>query len=98
MYVCAVVSVNGQLKPSVDAVAIEQATVLHEVALCCLLNVVHLPCLDGIANHSDSEKVGWPSNSCGSGLKLTYENPLFSSARLLLHLFCHVIHIICFVF
>jgi len=92
MYV-SVISADGQLKPSLDAVAIEQDTLLHQVALCCLLNIVDLPFLDGIANHSDSEQVGWPSSSCCSGLKLTYENPLFASLRLLLHLLYILMHI-----
>jgi len=79
-------SADGQSKPSVDAVAIEQDSLLHQVALCCLLNIVDLPFLDGIANCGDFEQSGWPSSSCCNGLKLTYENPLFALARLLFHL------------
>jgi len=89
MYVCTAVSVDSQLKPSIDAVAIERDTMLRQVALCCLLNIVDLPFLDGIANHNDSAQVGWPSNSCCNGLKLTYENPLLASSRLMFYLFCH---------
>jgi len=84
--VCVVVSADGQLKPSIDAVAVERDAVLRQVALCCLLHVVDLPFLDGIANRDGSEQVGWPSN-CSNGLRLTYENPLFASVRLLFHLF-----------
>ena len=88
LYVClCYMSADGRVKPAdTDSVAVEQHTVLRQVALCCLLNVVDLPLLDGIANHSESEQVGWPANSCCNGLKLTYENPLFASVRLLLHL------------
>ena len=91
---CLVVSVDDQLKPSIDAVAIERDTMLRQVALCCLLNTVDLPILDGIANHNDSEHIGWPSNSCCNGLKLTYENPLFASVRLLFHLFYYLVCIV----
>jgi len=85
-----VMSADGHLKPPIDAVAIERDSLLHQVALCCLLNIVDLPFLDGIANHTDSEQVGWPFSSCCNGLKLTYENPLFASLRLLFHLSsCH---------
>jgi len=76
-----VMSADSHLKPSVDAVAIERDSLLRQVALCCLLNIVDLPFLDGIANHTDSEQLGWPCSSCCNGLKLTYENPLFASAR-----------------
>jgi len=76
-----------------DSVAVEQHTVLRQVALCCLLNVVDLPFLDGIANHSESEHGGWPANSCCNGLKLTYENPLFASMRLLFHS-CYVVYML----
>ena len=76
-----VMSADSHLKPSVDAVAIERDLLLRQVALCCLLNIVDLPFLDGIANRTDSEQLGWPCSSCCNGLKLTYENPLFASAR-----------------
>ena len=82
----AVVGFDTPLKPSIDAVAMERDTLLRHVALSCLLSIVDLPFLDGIANHSDSEKICWPSNFGSSGLKLTYENPLFASERLLFYL------------
>jgi len=85
--VYAVVSAGAQLKPSVDAVAAERDAVLHEVALCCLLRIVNLPILDGIADSSGSKRLGWLPHSCCNGLKLTYENPLLTSPtpRLLFH-------------
>jgi len=92
MYVF-VISGDGQSKPSIDAVAIERDSLLHEVALCSLLHIVDLPFLDGIANRSHLEQIGWPSSSCCTGLKLTYENPLFSSVRLLFHLVNILMHI-----
>ena len=88
MWMCALVSADGASNPSVDAVAVQQHMLLRQVALCCLLDAVDLPFLDGIANHSGMEQVGWLSNSSGNGLKLTYENPLFASLRLL---FIHII-------
>jgi len=78
---CAVVPADSQSKTSVDPVAIEQHTLLRQVALCYLLTVVDLPFLDGIANGNDSAQTGWPSRSCSAGFKLSYENPLFASAR-----------------
>ena len=93
LYMC--VPAKGQLKPlDIDSVAVERDATLHQVALCCLLNVVDLPFLDGIANHNESEQVGWPLNSCCNGLKLTYENPLFASMRLLFHLWYRLMYII----
>ena len=88
-------SADGCVKPAdTDSVAVEQHAMLRQVALCCLLNVVDLPFLDGIANHNESEQVGWPANSCCNALKLTYENPLFASMRLLFHLCCYVVYMV----
>jgi len=85
--VCAIASADGQLKPVyIDSVAVERDAVLRQVVLCCLLNIVDLQFLDGIANHSESVQVGWPPNSCCKAFKLTYENPLFASVRLLFYL------------
>ena len=82
VYLYAAASADDQSKPSIDAVAVERDTVLRQVTLCYLLDIVDLSFLDGIANHTGSEQVGWPSNTCCNGLKLTYENPLFASVRL----------------
>jgi len=91
--VCAVVLAYGQLKSvDIDSVAVERDTLLRQVALCCLLNIVDLPFLDGIANDSESEQVSWPASTGCNGIKLTYENPLFASTRSLLYFYHYLMY------